>query len=183
MKAMWLSTVLVCGASALVVVACSSSSAPIGSGDDGGQQDQTNPTDDSSIDQSSASDTNSTVDTNPNDSNSNQDTSTDSGNDGTNNSDGADGGMCAAVGPGANQYTTGSAGCDSCLASNCCPAMTTCVGNSACLALLRCVASCVADGGTVNSCEIPCATANAAGITDAMAVGNCQGTSCPNQCM
>src|SRR5579863_1338333 len=43
-----------------------------------------------------------------------------------------DGGSCAALGPGKDQFNAGPT-CNACLAKSCCSAITTCVGNAACL--------------------------------------------------
>jgi hypothetical protein len=93
------------------------------------------------------------------------------------------GGMCAAVGSGATQYTTGNATCDACLAANCCTSVTTCVGNTPCLDALNCTVACVkADGGSTDSCGIMCIGENDGSGTDAFALSGCEMQSCASSC-
>ena len=94
----------------------------------------------------------------------------------------SDAGMCAAVGTGPMQYSTGNAMCDSCLGSKCCMVFTTCVDSPACLAALKCVTACVGDGGTTASCGVPCIGANMGSGTDALALSSCQSSMCPSEC-
>jgi hypothetical protein len=94
-----------------------------------------------------------------------------------------DGAVCAAVGTGAMQYSTGNATCDSCLGSSCCSVFTTCVNSAPCLAALKCTTACVkSDGGTTTSCGLMCINANMGSGGDALMLSECQSNSCATQC-
>jgi hypothetical protein len=82
-------------------------------------------------------------------------------------------GECMGIGAGSGQFSSGSAGCDNCLASNCCMQVNTCVADPQCLAILQCVQACVAGGGTISDCPLSCETVG--GVGNALPLQTCEG--------
>ena len=94
---------------------------------------------------------------------------------------GGDGGSCG-IGSGTGEFSTGVPACNQCLKQHCCSETTACAADASCVAIIECVAECLGDGGTLIGCEVPCAEANPAGVTDAQNVGTCEASSCGSEC-
>jgi hypothetical protein len=97
-------------------------------------------------------------------------------------------GACPIIGMGSGQFASGSAQCDTCLGTHCCPQATTCFsansdgGESDCTLLSKCVLSCLDDGGTTSTCDMPCVTKYPGGVTDGLQLNSCVMPSCSGQC-
>ena len=69
--------------------------------------------------------------------------------------------------------------CSDCAATSCNAAYCTCYANPACGALVACAQNCAAGDA---QCGQACLTANQAGISDALLLGDCANTSCTGSC-
>jgi hypothetical protein len=104
----------------------------------------------------------------------------------TNTTDAAGGDAGACMFP--NGFTYGSAGCTTCLQTNCCEVVVTCVNDPACLALNNCIANCDQgtsdagsfspdDAGAVQTCDQACGNGVAASVINELnAQGACYNT-------
>ena len=97
------------------------------------------------------------------------------------------GAACPSIGSSSGQLTTGDPSCDTCLATQCCSATTSCFGGSGgdgggseCAQLELCTLACPTEDA--GSCRSACIGNYLGGLAGAASLSTCVATSCATSC-